>query len=182
MYWRVPQRMNLAARDQVQAAQVRLVHRRQQHAGQHHADQDLVMVVQDRFAKALPRQLLDHRRRELEGQHRHVGHDADAHIEQNRAVVPHHDGMPEAPRQADLVQVADAHGQIAEERNQNGGAQDRPVALHAQQVNRGADAEARSRQIPRRTAYPDPTHRPHGIWSLRFVLARNPSKKPMYVA
>ncbi len=112
--------------------------------------------------RAFPRQLLDHRGRELEGQHRGVGHDADAHVEQYGGVVPHHDGMPEAPGQADFVEIADADRKIAEKRNENRSAQDRAIALHAQQVNCGADAEACGRQsdaAKRSQPYPEaPRH------------------------
>src|SRR5271169_2325760 len=54
--------------------------------------------------------------------------------------------MPETPRQADLIQVTNANGHVAEEGNQDRGAQNGTVALHAQQIDSGADAETRSRQ------------------------------------
>ena len=131
-------------------------------------DQDLVMIVQHPLAEFLPGQLLDQRRRELKYQHRRVRHDADANVEQHRAVVPHHDGMPEAPRQPDLVQVADADRHVAEERDQDGRAQDGPVALHAQQVNRGADAEARRRQPDAaQRSEPDPQAPRHLVAQVR---------------
>ena len=134
--------MNLAGGDQVESAEERLVHRGQQHAGQHDAGQNAVVIVQDGLAQSAPRQLLDERWRELKGQHREVGHDADAHVEQHRAAIPHHDGMPEAPGQPDLVEIADHDGAVSEERNQDRRAQNGAITLHAEQIDGSADAEA----------------------------------------
>src|SRR3974377_1418980 len=99
------------------------------------------MMLENGFAQPAPRELLDQRGRELEDKDGEIGHDADAYIEQYGAAVPHHDGMPEAPGQPDLIKIAHHHRAVAEERNQDGGAQDRTIAFHAKQVNRAAEAE-----------------------------------------
>ena len=47
--------MYLAFGDQIQATEERLVHRREQHTGQHDADQNAVVLVQDAFTQPFPR-------------------------------------------------------------------------------------------------------------------------------
>src|SRR5271166_6804900 len=76
--------------------------------------------------------------------------------------------MTEAPGQSNFLEVTNHHGAVAEEGNQDGRAQNGAVALHAEQVNRRADAEACGRQsYTAQRAQTDPQAPGHLVGEIR---------------
>ncbi len=91
------------------------------------------------FAQLMP---FEHDRRELDGEHRQVGHHADADLEQHRSVVPVDHHVPDALGMTQVNQQSDGHHDVAEEGGQHGRTKQGLKFLDAQDVHRAGHEEA----------------------------------------
>ena len=104
------------------------------------------MPLQVPRSQAHKRNLLYQHGRELESQHGGVEHHAPGNFEQYRVPVPHHDGMPDAPRQPQFIHHADDDGKVPEKGDQHGSPHHWAIALKAEQVYGRCDCESARRQ------------------------------------
>src|SRR6185369_13136799 len=105
-----------------------------------------MMPMHVAVAEALPRKTFNYRWRELDGKHRCVCQDAEAHIEQHRVRVVVDEGVPGEPRQTKLVGISDADREIAEISDQDCWPYDRAIALHSEQIDSSCGRESSGRK------------------------------------
>jgi len=108
---RIPERVQLLRNDQEQGSQRGLVKRRQDHAHDHQRHADSPNDPTGPFEV----ESVEDDRRELHGA---VEHDAQAALEHNRARVPHHEGVPDPMRLAQVEKQRQDDEDIPEERGE----------------------------------------------------------------
>ena len=137
---RIPERIELAGNDQVQAAEGRLVECGENYAGDHQRNHDGVQPLE----LALPAKALEHDGQKFQEEHGGVQHHAPGNFKHHRVVVPHDDGVPDAIRPAEIEdQRGDEHG-VAQERREDHGAEDGTIAFEVENIDDGGESEAAS--------------------------------------
>jgi hypothetical protein len=135
---RVPERVELRRDDQVEGPERGLVERREEDAEDDEDRHDRVEDVQ----RLRHLETLEDDRAELEREDRRVERDAPADLEHDRVRVPHDERVPDVPGATEVEHQRDDDEAVAEERRQDGGADDRPELLEVEDVDGRADREA----------------------------------------
>ena len=135
---RVPERVELRRDDQVEGPERGLVERREEDAEDDEERHDDVEDVQ----RLRHLEALEDDRAELEREDRRVERDAPADLEHDRVRVPHDERVPDVPGAPEVEHERDDDEAVAEERRQDGRADDRPELLEVEDVDRRADREA----------------------------------------
>ncbi len=116
--------------------------------------QKLQYPLEDRTTEE---RMFQNHRRELEGEHRQVEHHADGNFEQHRVVLPVDHGMPDIPRQTQVVEESHRDGEVAQQGGQDRRTHTRSVFLETKDVHgRGHDESAGSKRNSRHHVESDP--------------------------
>jgi hypothetical protein len=65
----------------------------------------------------------EHNRRKLDGEHREIGHHADADLKQHRGVIPVDHHVPDAQRLTEVNEQGNGDHDVAQEGGEHGGTQ-----------------------------------------------------------
>ena len=116
---------------------------RQHDSSDHQRNRHPLQDPQSRAEDGVPKErVLQNHRRELQGEHSQVEDHARGNLEEHRVVLPVDHGVPDVPRQTQVVEEPHGHRDVSQEGRENRRAGARLVLLQPEDVDRGRYHEA----------------------------------------